>query len=235
MNYDNTFESLVSDPTRNFISDFSNDSDVMLIAFGGIKGGLDIPVFEFFKSTSIFPVKKMYFRDLKQTWYHSNLPGIGNNVDEIASFIINQIKLQKVHRVVMIGNSMGGYAALLFGYLVKSDVIHSFSPQTFISQIFRWKYNDSRWKNQIKNVYKSSNRIKKYFNLRKLFQDRTNRKTKFKVHYSVHDHLDYIHANRMNIFPNVEVIGYKSRGHRLIKYLRDIGELNKILYQDLVD
>jgi len=55
--------------------DFSSKSDVMLIAFGGLKKGIGkITPFEFFNLTKGIEVKKIYVRDMNQAWYHRGLP-----------------------------------------------------------------------------------------------------------------------------------------------------------------
>ena len=53
-------ERLRNDKTKSYIEDLNPESDIMLIAFGGIKGKLGIPSFEFFKSTSSYHMEKIY-------------------------------------------------------------------------------------------------------------------------------------------------------------------------------
>lgn len=43
------------------------------------------------------------------------------------------------------GTSAGGYAALLFGYLLEADTAVAFAPQTFISPQERKRYGETRW------------------------------------------------------------------------------------------
>jgi hypothetical protein len=215
-----------------YFSDFREDSETMLIAFGGIAGELGIPAFEFFKSTDIFAVKKIYFRDLNQAWYHQGIAGIANNIDEIANFLINQISKQNVKYTVIAGNSMGGYAALLFGWLINATRVLAFSPQTFITTALRLYYRDFRWSKQIKKAHQVNQ--KQYFDLKKLFLTCHDRNTIFNIYYPAKDYLDRTHASRMKNIQNIRLFPYEYRTHSLVKELKIRGDLDKILHQNLV-
>lgn len=64
--------------------DFSCSSDVLWVFFGGINGGLEIPIFEFGNITKDIEVKKIFIRDRHQAFYHKGLENI-NGVDDIWS------------------------------------------------------------------------------------------------------------------------------------------------------
>lgn len=80
-------ERIRKDKTKSYVEDLTPESDIMLIAFGGIKGKLGIPPFEFFKSTSSYYMKKIYIREINQAWYHQGLSGIGTDIDAISMFL----------------------------------------------------------------------------------------------------------------------------------------------------
>jgi len=211
------------DKNKSFITDFSSRSETLLITFGAMgfnqKG---IIPFGLLKSTLNLPVKKLYIRDPNRAWYHQGLPEVGRNIDDIVLFLKNKIKQQHAKRVIMMGGSMGGYAALLFGFLVDVDIVHSFNPLTFIDPIPRllngdyfslsWKF--IRLRLLIRNVVKSLIFSKKYTDLKKLFIS-GKVKTEFNIHYSLNSRMDRRHAQRMNIFPNVILHPYNERNHSL--------------------
>lgn len=221
--------SLSLNKKKSFIADFSNESEIMLITFGAMgfnqKG---IIPFGLLKSTLRLPVKKLYIRDINRAWYHQGLPGIGRNIEEIVVFLKNKINQQKVQWIIMMGGSMGGYAALLFGFLVEADLVHSFNPLTFIDPILRllrgdyfrlnWKF--LKLKLIIRNFKKSLIFSKKYTDLKKLFRSRSV-KTKFHIHYSSKSRMDRYHALRMNIFPNVILHPYSQKTHSLKMVIKD--------------
>src|SRR5690349_12476934 len=106
-------------PAGSLVVDFSTESDVLLIAFAGMRGMVGMPPFEFFNvvSTLDVPVKRAFVRDLRQAWYHLGTPGLGETIDEIAVALRGVVAAAAVRRVVTVGYSAGGYAAILFGTL----------------------------------------------------------------------------------------------------------------------
>ena len=140
-------------------ADFSNPSNSVLIAFGGILGAMGIPPFEFFSLTREMQVNKIYLRDLKQAWYHHGLPGVADNINDLVLFLDNILDKNGVEKTVLVGNSMGGFAAILFGVLLSRKVlVHAFSPQTFIDRLNRYIHKDDRWSDQIQkqSAYRSA-------------------------------------------------------------------------------
>jgi len=208
--------------------DYSSDTRDILITFGGISGEIGVPVFEFFKMLSGFPVKKLFLRDIRQAWYQDGVPGFGNTVDEIATHLKGQIAQQGSNRVVMIGNSAGGFAALLFGWLLEVDEVIAFSPQTFISQTQRLLHADFRWRPQIRTVQQCSKRKKTYLDMATIFSTQPI-KTKIHIHYCTKHRLDRHHARRMRHHPNVTLHEYAQGGHLLVKLLRNNGRLAEII------
>jgi pimeloyl-ACP methyl ester carboxylesterase len=217
-------------------TDFSPDSDVMLIAFGGLKKGIGrIAPFEFFNLTKGIRVKKIYVRDMRQSWYHATLPGIANapsgTVDGVANHLKKLIKQQRPRKVVVVGNSAGGYAALLFGCLIGAHVVHAFAPQTFIDKDGRKRNGDGRWEGaQIRNAHNSKTRREGYFDLKRFLPLRKTG-AKYHVHYQSGSRIDSAHAERMRRVPGVVLHSYKEGGddHYLVVHLKKSGKLRKIL------
>ena len=226
------FEKSIENPQLPIAIDFSSKNRSLLIAFGGIAGKMGVTPFEFFNMSRGFNVNRIYVRDLAQVWYHVGLPGIADDIDGVVSFLREKISQSHVNKVILVGNSMGGYAAILFGILLDADIVHAFSPQTFIDRRNRFRYFDRRWRKQMKNTYRLAD--KKYFDLRSLFHgSQVKLKCKFNIFYSNAHRLDRIHAGRLRSQPNVNLHAFEDGGHRLVKHLRDTGKLNKIINESL--
>ena len=120
----------------------NNGNSDVIVTFGGINQGIGIPVFEFFNILSDSKFDKIFIRDFNQMWY---LKGID---EEISSFnnLLDYLRslIKDYDRVIFLGNSMGGYAAILFGILLDVDKVISFSPQTFIGKFNRFIHFDNR-------------------------------------------------------------------------------------------
>ena len=86
---------MIIDDRSSIITDYSHESNVILIMFGGIQGGLGIPLFEFYQLVAKLHVKKIFIRDLNQTWYQMGLKGIMDNLESVADFLKSEITSQK--------------------------------------------------------------------------------------------------------------------------------------------
>ncbi|MBT8112278.1 MAG: alpha/beta hydrolase [Gammaproteobacteria bacterium] len=224
------FEQNLNEQEGPFVFELSYPGEPLLIAFGGFKGRLGIPPFEFFKLTRGADVNKIYIRDLEQTWYHNALPDTDNSIDEIASIIKQKVADICASHVVVVGNSMGGYAAILFGIIVNADIIHAFAPQTFIGRFNRIWYRDSRCSRQVSNTYKYSD--KRYMDLKRLLRLQETQ-CEIHIYYSLDDRLDRAHAERLRDEENVKLHSFTEGGHSVIKTLKHSGKLHKIIYDSL--
>jgi len=213
--------------------DLAPESDVLLIAFGGLLGRLGpVPVFEFFNVVSTFGVKKAFLRDLNQCWYHRGVVGIGADIPAVADHLANVISTAGSTRSVLVGNSAGAYAALLFGQLLDADEVHAFSPQTFIDPEMRAQHDDDRWQSYLDRLLASGGPDPRYADLLPILS-RGGVKTSFHIYYPAPDRLENLHTLRLANIEGVVPHPVDGGGHRLIKWLRDTGELTRILERAL--
>lgn len=213
-------------------TDFESESDVMLVAFGGLKGGVGrILPFEFFNLTKDIETKKLYVRDPKQMWYHLGVPGAEGSVRSVAQHLRPIVSGQNPRRVVVVGNSAGGYAALLFGCVLNVDMVIAFSPQTFLNKKAMAEHKDTRWKPKLAKLYRVGD--ENFYDLKQVLYRHRHRKTEYQIHYPERNRLDVIHARRMRVIPKVSLCPHKSDTHQLVTVLRDSGTLKRILEREL--
>lgn len=180
-------------------------SDTLIVSFAGnakLFGG--IPRFEFVQFLKQFDVSKHFYLDEQSDLYHKGLSGITSSIDETVTYLKNEIKNYK--RVLFLGNSGGGYAAILFGSLLEVTSVIAFVPQTI-------RHNDV-----VDEKYRDSS----------IF---INNKTKYYIYgdTSIVNPLDchhISHCERIAHHPNVFLT--KKNGLHL-KEMRDNGELFNIL------
>jgi hypothetical protein len=132
----------VEDLAAPIATDFSTDSRTLMVTFGGTAGGVGIPPFEFFKITSEFGVERLFVRDLEQAMYHRSLPGMGHGPEGVVQYVKQKATEQNIERLVVMGNSGGGSASLLFGALLDANSTYAFSPVTFIGSVARLMRGD---------------------------------------------------------------------------------------------
>jgi len=130
------------------------------IFFGGLQGNMAVPMFEFKGiSSQLGDVNKVYFRDLSQTWYHGIFKDIIKHLEDI-------IKQVDTNSLIFCGNSMGGYAALLFGHLFAASKTIVFSAQTCIEYSKKVKtWGDSSFEAFIEKARKVKGAQTQYFDL----------------------------------------------------------------------
>jgi hypothetical protein len=226
------FADLVASPDTHVVLDLDQPGRSLLILFGGIAGGVSMPVFEFFRMTAGYPAKKAFLRDPRRGWYQLGLPGVGETAADVRRLLDEVIARSGAERVVMAGASAGGYAALLFGTWCRADEVIAFSPQTFIDADNRRTLGDDRWPDQIANLHALMTGRAAILDLLPVLP-KTPGPTRYQVHVSDDDPLDLLHAERIATRGGVELVVHARGGHRLVKTLRDRGLLQPLLLEAL--
>ena len=200
----------------------------LYIFFGGISAGISIPPFEFYNASKIIDENKIFIRDFSQCWYQDGLPNISEDIYSTANYISKEINKLSPEKVFFVGNSMGGYAAILFAALIGEGEVIAFAPQTFLSPHLRKKYKDKRWPKQIINMYKRSAFKRKVWDLKPLLLCKKEN-PRISVFVSDDDQLDYIHAMHIKNIPGVNIYELNGGGHEIVKLLRAKGKLPAIM------
>jgi pimeloyl-ACP methyl ester carboxylesterase len=200
----------------------------LYLAFGGMQGALGMPPFEFYRSSKILDESRVFFSVLTQTWYHAGLPGLTRDIPETARYIRSLIDRTAPEEVVFVGNSMGGFAAILFSCLVGCGTAIGFSPQTYIAWSKRRSTGDRRWRSRVLRTYGATLFKPRFFDLRRLLQE-SGAVNRVEIFVSSLDGLDVAHARNLAEFENVRITVRDFGGHNLVKHLRDTGELQRIL------
>ncbi|MBQ0930683.1 hypothetical protein [Ideonella alba] len=202
-------------------------SDKLVLLFGGISGGLGVPPFEFYKAANLLDCSKIFLRDLRQAWYQRGLPGVGDDARSIATYLAQKIDQSGCSDITFIGNSMGGFAALLFCSMIGRGRVIAFSPQSFISPSKRRLHGDRRWGEVIGAIHAHPAASDVYDLKDWMLQACPD--IQARVFYSDSDRLDVVHAQELSGFRNIALHGFRDGGHTLVKKLRDEGTLGRIL------
>jgi len=177
-------------------TELSTNGSNLYIFFGGLGSEIGMPPFEFYNFSKIINENKIFIRDLAQCWYHDGLPGISNDIYSTAKYIQRQVESLKPKKIFFVGNSMGGYAAILFANLIGKGEVIAFAPQTFISPGLLLNHRNLRWHKQILATYRKSILKRKAWNLKPLLLRRMG-SHKISVFVSKNHRIDYIHALHM--------------------------------------
>jgi len=112
------------------VRDPGHETVVVSFAHRGAAG------FAYYRLLDALPVSRVFVRDSTDRWYNGAVPGLGDTVAEMAETVRAAIGETGATRVVTVGSSMGGYAALLFGGLLRADRVVALSPQTLLDRRF---------------------------------------------------------------------------------------------------
>ena len=222
----NPFTQSLDDPNASLAVDPGDGHRTVLAAFGGIAGALGIPPFEFFRMSQAYDVARVFVRDLGQSWYHGGLPGHASDLEGTGDGLRTTLAGLDAERVVFVGNSMGGYAAMLFGSMLDVDEVLAFAPQSFIDVENRRRKRDRRWPEQMKRAQAlAGGRAEDLLPILAEYRG----SMRVRILYSRKHRLDRVHAERLESVPCVELRAFRAGGHGLIKALRDDGTLHDVL------
>src|SRR5690349_166765 len=122
----------------------------LIISFGFVDWE-GMPRFDFFGRTkklenqSHVRFNRLLLRDPANSWYHRGVPGLGSHVDAVAASLRGLIRTIRPSRVMTIGQSMGGYGAIMFGMLLDVDRIVAFGPLSHLDPSEAVRYGDLRF------------------------------------------------------------------------------------------
>lgn len=110
----------------------------MALRFGGI---LPFEFLNYMSQTYGGQCDLVFFIDIDQCWYHKGIKNITNNIDETIEYINDIVQNGNYKKVIFMGNSAGGYGAILFGSICNNvDYVISFIPQTILANPININY-----------------------------------------------------------------------------------------------
>lgn len=187
-----------------------NGKNKLIVCFGGMAllfGGI-LP-FEFLNYLSSIYTNEydlIFYIDKHQCWYHKGIDNITTNIEETVLYLNNIIKDGNYNKVIFMGTSAGGYAAILFGSLCDNvNNVISFKPQTILENPTNVKYRDLR------NIINETTNYILYGN---------------KSIYCRNDLHHILHCENIEHFPNVKVIKSDTCD---LKQLRDNGFIKQLI------
>jgi len=228
------FRLAVEDPSVPLSFDLGRDSRTLVVAFGGMAGALGMPPFEFFKATGGIPVKRLFVRDLHQAWYHRGIPGYGSTLQTAAAALRELLAGHQVERLVVAGNSAGGYAALSFGTLLGADTVLCFAPQTVLDLELLAAWDDHRWDDQLHELVDSGALDRRWADLHRALPPARCADTRYEVYYDRTHECDRLHAERLTGLEGLALHPLEGGAHDVALMLRDSGELERVLHRALL-
>jgi pimeloyl-ACP methyl ester carboxylesterase len=214
--------------------------ETLVISFGFVAWDQP-PRFDFYGRTKKLekliqkPLNRILVRDFANAWYHRSIPGLGANVDQVASRLQQLIQQIAPGRVITVGQSMGGYAAILFGQLLGVDKVLAFGSLSFLNSAEALAIGDTRWLAVMEALEADPPEVG-YFDLLQLCQNSSHSPAIEIIYGQQLDpdslgriNLDDFHAQRMSALPNCTIHPYAESGHAVVQYLIDRGLIDGVL------
>lgn len=123
------------------------ESPVLIVCFSSLRIGVDPSIgYELPRAaTSNGRHNALFLTDVSESWL--NAPGL---VETFAATISHAVLETRPKRVVLIGNSMGAFSALVMGGIVRADAVLAFAPQWSVNP--RLIDRDRRWMTQRRQI-----------------------------------------------------------------------------------
>jgi hypothetical protein len=218
------------------------DSRTLLITVGGLWGGsgalnataeMGMPPFELFKATATSPCKRLFVRDLRQSWYHKGLPGHGKNLLGVAETLRERIADHDIDRLVVAGNSAGGYGALVFGTLLGADVVLGFGAQTVLNLDVLGEFDDHRYDERLGELFSAGALDPAWTDLRTALAPARVADTRYRLYFDNTFAPDRLHAERLRELEGVRLYRLGRGGHSIARAMRETGALERVLHAAL--
>ena len=229
-------QSSVEDDNLVFEKHSTDGSITLVVTFGSFTNpGCPAPAYALMNTLlgvqkgSGSPFDVLYLVANRNDWYFSGVRGLGDSMGESA------LALRKMtspyEACLFIGNSMGGYAALAFGWQTRCDRILAFSPQTRFDRSFCDCIGERRW--AAKRRLKQETHDVTAFRILDIMRQFNPPREGAAIHFGLQSSTDAAYAMHIADNPAVERIPYPDSGHDLAHDLRADGRLAAIIKQDV--
>jgi hypothetical protein len=204
------------------VAEPGGDGGTALVVFGGVASNPGMPPFEFFRVTEGLPVRRVFVRDPHSAFYALGIDGHGGGLDAVTRAV--QPTVAGADRVVCVGNSAGGTAALVVGAGLGATEVHAFVPVTFLDRRRRLRHGDLRFRRSARAARRGDP-----VDAVAALAGGLGPGGRATVYFGDDSRLDVLHARRLEHVPGVTLRPVPGRDHSVIRTLRDDGTLRRIL------
>lgn len=211
----------------------SETSDILMVMLSGRKAGFILPLhFNMSFSTRKLDVNRLYLRDNFGMWYHSGLQGVTRDLAETAEFLREHITGCGYSRVVMVGVSSGGYAALVLGAMIGADKIHAFGPPTLLQDGMR-EGRGNKIERSMKALMQRSDIDPELFDVKQaLARYPIKPEAEVKLYFDPEFDIDAERCLYLKDVPGISLVECPGSGHQVIKSFQEDKSFFKTLAFD---
>lgn len=232
----------VKTSTADVLIDRVVPGEILVIAFGFMSWETR-PEFDFYgrlkklEQASGRHINKILVRDSGNSWYHRTIAGLGEHPDDTVAALRKLIAAIRPSKVVTIGQSMGAYAAVMFGLLLDVQQAIAFGPLSFLDVRQALLYHERRWIAVMRSLAQQPP-ASGYYDLAALARQRAGGQTRLHIAFGTRPdqpnatesvNLDAMHAHRLAASGNCTLYPFPLSGHTVVQHLIDTKRLNALL------
>jgi acyl carrier protein len=220
----------------NVFVDAGDDRRLTIVAFAGGARLLLLRPYDFMDVTGVMRFNRILLRDPTKSWFHLGFGEPGGSFDSVVETVRAQLRALGGERVMTVGTSSGGYAALLAGHLLGADYVHAFSPQTYLDATNIARTGDVQLgrRANLKAVYAKLGTDAAYLDLRRVLS-RPNGKTRYFIHVCAGHEQDCGRADYLEGIPQLTVLRYPCTMHNVLIGMSHKRFLRTVLTPDAQD
>ncbi|WP_428507724.1 hypothetical protein [Roseateles sp.] len=184
---------------------------------------------------------RIHLRDLSVSWYLHGVAGLGSNLLRTLDALATQVRALAPTRVMTLGQSMGGYGAILYGLALGVDRIVAFGALSTMDPAVARAQRDSRWLSVMERLQAEGVRPERTDLV--ALAAASARTLDLRLHYGelpdAPEHgalnLDLFHAARFAALPGCVVHRHPQATHAPSLLLQAQRQLDAVLLRDLFD
>ena len=223
-----------TDSTADFLLEGEEPGLPLIISFGFYAVG-DNPQFDFYgrlKKVALVSgraANHLYLRDIDQLWYLRGIRSLGSDVDSTVAALRRTIEKLRPSSITTIGQSMGAYAAILYGILLAADKAIAFGPLSCFD-LPRWELlGERRWELIRQRLVASGSDVAPYDDLPGLLRTAGGNRPMIDLFYGMSPDdngsnlnigHDVAHAARFEGIDHVTLLPVPASGHAVVEYFR---------------
>lgn len=232
-----------ADPDVGYIVDAPYPNAPLIITFGFVAWD-SLNNFDFagrtrkLEATTGQRLNRILVRDTANLWYQHGVSGLGLDIDATAASLRALIAKIRPAWVSTVGQSMGAYAAILFGALLGVDQVLAFGPLSYLRSDWARRDGDTRWLAVMDKLDRYPP-PRRYDDLPALLQSLPRCPS---IHIVIGTaaeageapNLDRLHAERFARLPDVTVEEIAEAPHAVVKWLIDARRIDDVLQHRLL-
>lgn len=189
-----------------------------LIVFCSSRTAYRMDMFDFADRSDHLSCQRLFLRALPtECFYHDGLPGLTRDMEENVAFLLRTITHIAPKRLTFVGNSSGGYAAIVLGHMLGADDIHVVSPVTYLdARLGDDPANSELWENVFDPVgqhFADTGKDRRYLSCRAVIAKHPDTVKVLRQYVVSTNAVDLNHADHIAGFPHVQTVVYPRGRH----------------------